>query len=206
MSDILNVIERWEATGLLYGLPNWEKEELSQIYDNATRLILHENATKTIPKKVYENLNDVIFPILRRLYRRVGLNFDIENLMIKLLEEVHNNSKLSILSSELTSNEKIMDNKVTQFCITFADKYEDSETIKNQFNDEEYKERVDKLINTIRMVLLNEDRVSNIDRIEKDWKIVLSDKKTTKMNTRYWNQKISKELLTSVLLDTNKGI
>ena len=96
MSDILNVIQRWEALGLLYGLPLWEKEELSQVYDNAARLILHEES-KNIPKKIYENLNEVTFPILRRLYRRVGLNFDIEILMSKLLEELHNNPKLSIL-------------------------------------------------------------------------------------------------------------
>ena len=31
MSDILNVIQRWESLGLLEGLPVWEKEELEQV-------------------------------------------------------------------------------------------------------------------------------------------------------------------------------
>jgi hypothetical protein len=211
MSDILNVIQRWEALGLLYGLPLWEKEELSQVYDNAARLILHEES-KNIPKKIYENLNEVTFPILRRLYRRVGLNFDIEILMSKLLEELHNNPKLSILPSPKVSSQEEINietdkyNKLTKFCVEFADKYEDSETVKNQFSDEDYEERVDKLLNTVKDVLLNKNITSFIDRTSTDWKIILSDKKSSKMNTRYWNQKISKELLTSVLSDTNKGI
>ena len=211
MSDVLNVIQRWDALGLLYGLPLWEKEELSQVYDNAARLILHEES-KNIPKKIYENLNEVTFPILRRLYRRVGLNFDIEILMSKLLEELHNNPKLSILPSPKVSSPEEINigddkyNKLTKFCVEFADKYEDSETVKNQFTDEDYVERVDKLLNTMKEVLLNKDRISFIDRTNTDWKIILSDKKSSKMNTRYWNQKISKELLTSVLSDTNKGI
>jgi hypothetical protein len=211
MSDILNVIQRWDALGLLYGLPLWEKEELSQVYDNAARLILHEES-KNIPKKIYENLNEVTFPILRRLYRRVGLNFDIEILMSKLLEELHNNPKLSILPSPKVSSQEEINietdkyNKLTKFCVEFADKYEDSETVKNQFSNEDYEERVDKLLNTVKDVLLNKNITSFIDRTSTDWKIILSDKKSSKMNTRYWNQKISKELLTSVLSDTNKGI
>lgn len=204
MSDVLNVIQRWDALGLLYGLPLWEKEELSQVYDNAARLILHKES-KNIPKKIYENLNEVTFPILRRLYRRVGLNFDIEILMSKLLEELHANPL--ILSSTVgISNDGEKYNKLTKFCVEFADKYEDSETVKNQFTDEDYEERVDKLLNIMKEVLLNKDRTSFIDRTSTDWKIILSDKKSSKMNTRYWNQKISKELLTSVLSDTNKGI
>ena len=63
MSDILNVIQRWESLGLLEGLPVWEKEELAQVYDNATRLLLSEQALKKIPKDVFEIFDNVYIPI-----------------------------------------------------------------------------------------------------------------------------------------------
>ena len=92
------------------------------------------------------------------------------------------------------------------FCIDFADIYEDEIINKKQFNSEEYTERVDKILDSLRTILLNSEMVSFIDRTNSDWKIILSDSKKSGKQTRYWNQKIAQEVLLSTLQDTNKGI
>ena len=38
--EILEVVQRWEHTGLLYGLPLYEKQELAPLYDNVARIIV----------------------------------------------------------------------------------------------------------------------------------------------------------------------
>ena len=48
--------------------------------------------------------------------------------------------------------------------------------------------------------------VSFVDRTDSDWKVMLSDAKKSPKQTRYWNQNVSKEFLTAILGDTNKGI
>lgn len=48
--------------------------------------------------------------------------------------------------------------------------------------------------------------VSFVDKTNSDWKIMLSDSKKSSKQTRYWNQNTSKEFLTAILSDTNKGV
>jgi hypothetical protein len=110
-----DVIARWEAMGLLGNLPLWEKEELAIIYDNMVKIILADKTIKSLPNDVNDLLNTVNFPIVRRLYRRVGPFFDIETMLAKLLDEIDGN--LSYLKKEATPE----DNPVVSFCVNFAD-------------------------------------------------------------------------------------
>lgn len=197
--NVLDVIQRWEATGLLYGLPLWEKEELSQMYDNGARLILSRRSEK-IPKDTFEMLNEIVYPVIRRLYRRVGINFDIESMMVDLIVGIE--EKKEFIKQDTTKEV----NPIVSFSIEFADNYEDSKTSEKQFSKEEYIERVDKIMGIVRTILLSEEMVSYVDKEESDWKINYSDKKKSISNTRMWNQKIAEELLKTVLMDTNKGI
>lgn len=200
MSDsVLDVIQRWEATGFLYGLPLWEKEELSLLYDDAARLVLSKKAMG-IPSDTYEVLNNVTFPAVRRLYRRVGIHFDIENMMAQMLGEVEEKK------SEIMKDPTPEHNPVVEFCVTFADNYEDQKTSEKRFSEEEYIERVDKILTHVRDVLLNKKRISFVDRTDSEWKIMFSDDEKTPQATRLWNQKVATELLRTTLMDTNKGI
>lgn len=200
MSDSINVnvIERWESLGLLEGLPIWEKEELAQIYDNATRLML----AGKVEKNVFENYSDVYIPVCRRLYRRVGINFDIELMMSKLLEEI-----IKIGPEGLKFDKKFPENNpVIEFCINFADSYEDDITNINQPTKEEYETKIENLLVFLKKVLLDEKMVSFVNRENSEWEIKHSEAKKSTQQVRYWNQKIGKQLLTSVLSDINKGI
>lgn len=200
MSDFIdvNVIQRWESLGLLEGLPIWEKEELAQVYDNATRLLLSDK----VGKNVFETYSDVYIPICRRLYRRVGINFNIETMMSKLLEEVN-----KVNPESLKFDKKFPEkNPVIEFCINFADSYEDDITNINQPTKEEYESKVEKLLLTLKEVLLGEKMVSFVNRENSEWEIKHSEVKKSTQQVRYWNQKIGKQLLTSVLSDINKGI
>jgi hypothetical protein len=48
--------------------------------------------------------------------------------------------------------------------------------------------------------------VSFVNRENSEWEIKHSEVKKSTQQVRYWNQKIGKQLLTSVLSDINKGI
>lgn len=198
--DILNIVSRWEATGLLDGLPMWEREELAHMYDNSTRLLLSVKALNKIPNKTYEMMTDIVFPVVRRLYRRVGTNVDIESFIGDLLVEVEKN--IDELGKPATPEH----NPIVSFCVSFADNYSDDITDSNTLSDEEYVNRVDKILNTLRSVLLNKRIVTYVDREEKEWICKLSDKEKSKNITRLSNQKIAMELLNTSLMDTNKGI
>jgi hypothetical protein len=196
--EVLDIIHRWDNSGLLYGLPLFEKQELAPLYENITRIILSKD---TIPLNVFEKIEDTIFPICRRLYRRVGSDFDLEKMVNTLIKSVEEN--FDYLNGNVTEDKK---NPVVDFCIQFADTYEDQIITKKQFNDKEYEERVDKILKSLRDILLNKDMVSFVDRTTDEWKIMLSDTKKSGKQVRYWNQKISTEVLSSTLHDTNKGI
>lgn len=195
--EILDVVQRWDHTGLLYGLPLYEKQELAPIFDNASRIALSTN----LPFEVSDKLEDVMFPICRRLYRRVGSEFDIEKMINTLIKEV--TEKKDFLISEPKDKSS---NPIVEFCVHFADNYEDEVISKKQFSDEEYEERVEKILGVMRDILLNKDMVSFMDRTNSDWKIMLSDSKKSPKQTRYWNQKVVQETLASIIRDTNKGI
>lgn len=197
--EILDVVQRWENTGLLYGLPLHEKQELAPIFDNISRIALSLTEKNKISMKTLEKLEDTMFPICRRLYRRVGFDFDVEKMMESLIKELETKDFVD-------TNVKGEKNPIVQFCIEFSDLYEDENIIKNQFNDEEYEERVDKILETLKTILLNKEMVSFVDRTNPDWKIMLSDTKKSPKVTRYWNQNVTKEFLTAILSDTNKGI
>jgi hypothetical protein len=198
--EILDIVTRWENTGLLYGLPLYEKQELAPIFDNISRIALSKTDKGEISNSLLEDLENTMFPICRRLYRRVGSDFDVEKMVESLIKEIKEKQLLIKGPTEGKTN------PLVKFCIEFADSYEDETISKKQFNDIEYEERVEKVLETLRNILLNKEMVSFVDRTNSDWKIMLSDSKKSPKQTRYWNQRIAKEVLTSTLQDTNKGI
>lgn len=193
-----DVIARWEAMGLLGNLPLWEKEELAIIYDNMVKIILADKTIKSLPNDVNDLLNTVNFPIVRRLYRRVGPFFDIETMLAKLLDEIDGN--LSYLKKEATPE----DNPVVSFCVNFADNYEDEKTLSKQITKEEYTERVDVILQTLRDILLNDNMVVNAEKEKSGWSLNLSENKKTFNYTKFWNQKMGARFLSQSLSDLNK--
>lgn len=197
--EILDAVQRWDHTGLLYGLPLHEKQELAPIFDNVSKIALSLTEKNKISSKTLGKLEDTMFPICRRLYRRVGFDFDVEKMMESLIKELE-------IKDFVDTNVKAEKNPIVQFCIQFSDLYEDENIVKNQFNDEEYEERVDKIIETLKSILLNKDMVSFVDKTNPEWKVMLSDAKKSPKQTRYWNQNVTKEFLSAILNDTNKGL
>jgi hypothetical protein len=188
------IIERWESLGLLDGLQLWEKEELALIYDNATKIIL---SVISINNKIDTDfLDQVYIPICRRLYRRVGPNFNLENMVSKLIE--------TISSGDFNNN--LEKNSVIEFCVSFSDLYEDEETNKKYLNEDEYELRVSQMISTIKEVLLNKKMVSYVNKEDNGFKINLSKTEKTKQQTRFWNQSVAKKLFDSALSEINKGL
>lgn len=198
LDDVLNVVQRWESLGLLEGLPLQERVELAQIYDNATRLMLSELSLKRIPKKVSEILDETYLPICRRLYRRVGPNFDLENMMGELLESVN--------ETKFEKSDEPNKNPIIDFCINFADNYEDSETSKNLLSEEEYKDKINLLLVKLKEILLNDKMVSYVDKTEDDYVLNIGKQEKTKQQTRFWNQSVAKNLFNSFLSEINKGL
>lgn len=200
LDDLVNVVQRWESLGLLEGLPIQDKVELAQIYDNATRLALSEIKLKRVPKDVSDLMDETFIPICRRLYKRVGTNFNITTMMSDLLESINNN-----INDLKKVNSESIEDPVVSFCIDFADNYQDEITNVNTLSDEEYVKRVDVLLGTLKSVLLNDEFVSNIEQDGIESKLVYSKTKRTKSQVRYNNQYIAKNYLLSFLSNLNKG-
>lgn len=198
LDDVLNVVQRWESLGLLEGLPLQERVELAQIYDNATRLMLSELSLKRIPKKISEILDETYIPICRRLYRRVGPNFDLENMMGELLE--------SVSKSNFEESDEPNKNPIVEFCINFADNYEDNETSKNLLSEEEYKDKINLLLVKLKEILLNDKMISYVDKTDDEYLLNISKQEKTKQQTRFWNQSVAKNLFNSFLSEINKGL
>lgn len=196
--EILDVLGRWGDTGLLNGLPAWEREELALLYDNVTRVMLSK--TDTIDEDTFETLSDVTLPTTRRLFRRVGINFDINKMMDELVKSVVTN--IEILKQPTTKE----NNPIVDFCVQFADTFFDDETNGKTFNKEQYEERIDKVMDMMRTILLSEDMVSFVDRSEDNWEIKYSDTKKSPNQTRIWNQKRAVETLHGILNETNQGV
>ena len=201
--EILNVLGRWEPTGLLTNLPTWEKEELALLYDNVTRVMLHMG--QDLETDVYDILGNVTLPTTRRLYRRVGINFNINNMMVELVKGVNKN-KTELSKQPYKDEDKNLINPIVDFCVEFADQYEDDETTSKTFTKEQYVERVDNILSIMRKVLLSEDMVSFVDRSNDDWVISYSDTKKSASQTRIWNQKRAVETLHGILNETNQGM
>jgi hypothetical protein len=202
INDILNVVQRWEAVGLLDGLPIMEKTELAQIYDNATRLMLSDRSVQKIPEEISEIYDNFYLPICRRLYKRVGPNFNLETMMGKLLEVVNKRGQ-DILKPNPEQPEK---NPVLDFCIEFADNYEDDKTSKNMLSDEEYEQKIDYLTQKIKEILLNENTVSYINKEKEEYNLNIAKTNKPKQQKRFWNQSVAKNLLASALSEINKGL
>ena len=199
-NDIINVVQRWEP--LLEGLPILEKTELAQIYDNATRLMLSERTIKKMPKHILEIYDNVLIPICRRLYRRVGPNFNLDTMMSQLLEVVNEGGE-NIFKVD---PENPTDNPVVDFCVNFSDGYEDELTNKTTLTNEVYENKINDVINTVRGVLLNDSMVSYVNKIDDEYKIELSKAKKNTQQTRFWNQLVAKSFINSTLSEINKGL
>jgi hypothetical protein len=200
LDDVFNVVQRWESLGLLEGLPLQEKIELAHIYDNATRVLLSNLAISKIPKKVSDSIDEVFIPICRRLYKRVGPNFDVTEMLGSLLETLNNNYD-DVFKSE--KNGEI--DPVVEFCIEFADTYEDNETRKNILTDEEYDNRVNSLVDNLREILLSKEMVSNFKEDNGVITINKTEKPVSKQSIRFKNQYVAKNLINVFLAKINKG-
>jgi len=200
VDDIINVVQRWESLGLLTGLPPIEKTELAQILDNATRLLLMDFTLNKIPKKVSDVMDEIYIPICRRLYRRVGPFFDLDNMLSELLGSVDEKWD-EIFSSEVDKSKK---DPVVQFCIDFADSYVDDEISKNVLNDEEYHEKVEVLLSKMREILLNKHIVMYTEREGDDFVLKTNNEIKPYLRTRFTNQESAKLFLLGFLSDINK--
>jgi hypothetical protein len=201
--EILEVLQRWESTGLLTGLPPWEKEELALLYDNVTRVMLSK--ADVLDEDVYDTLGDVTLPTTRRLYRRVGINFNINKMVDELTIRVGDNYEQIIKPPEKDDAGNLT-NPIVEFCVEFADTYEDEDIKKKIFSKEQYDERVEKLLETVKTVLLSDEMVSFVDRSNSEWKIMYSDTKKSPNQVRMWNQKRAIETLHGILNETNQGV
>lgn len=200
--DVVNVIQRWEATGLLNGVPVLQKADLAQIYDNATRIMLSDKSIKKIPKNIFVNYENTLIPICRRLYRRVGPNFNLEVMMGELLE-IHHKKGDNIFKP---NPEKPAENPVVNFCVDFADGYKDELTDKTTLTKEEYEAKIKEVLDITKNVLLNESMVSYVNKNDDGYKIELSEAKKNIQQTRFWNQSVAKSFLESTLSEINKGL
>jgi len=204
--EILDVLQRWESTGLLTGLPPWEKEELALLYDNVTRVMLSK--ADSLDEHVYETLGDVTLPTTRRLFRRVGVNFDINGMVDELTDKVIKHHK-EIIKPPGKDEDGNLTNNIVDFCVEFADTYSDEQTNKNTFSREQYDVRVTKIMDIIKTILLSEQMVSFVDRSDDndgEWGIKYSDTKKSPSQVRIWNQKRAMETLHGVINETNQGI
>ena len=200
--EILNVIQRWEPTGLLDGLPPIQKTELAQVYDNATRIMLSDKSIKKIPKNIFDNYENTLIPICRRLYKRVGPNFNLEVMMGELLE-VHHKKGDNIFKP---NPKKPAENPIVSFCVDFADGYKDELTDKTTLTKEEYETKIKEVLDITKNVLLNESMVSYVNKNDDGYKMELSKAKKNIQQTRFWNQSVAKSFLESTLSEINKGL
>ena len=200
--EILNVVERWEPSGLLDGLPVLEKTELAQIYDNVTRLMLSDISIKKIPKNISENYENTLIPICRRLYRRVGPNFNLEEMMGNLLEVIDKKGDNIFKPNP----EKPASNPIIDFCVDFADGYADELTNKTTLTDLEYEEKINSILDTTKNVLLNKSLVSYVNNAGGKYKIETSIAKKNPQQRRFWNQSAAKSFLEATLSEINKGL
>lgn len=203
--DILEIVQRWDNTGLLYGLPMYEKQELAPIFENVTRVALSKYSNKEVPRNISDLMDSVMFPICRRLYRRVGSDFDIEKMVNDLIKKVTENQDMLTQTDDKTIKDKPV-NPIVSFCIDFADQYSDELINRKQFNETDYKERIVKMLKTIENVLLNPMMTSFIDRSSDNWVVIDSESISSNKGIRIHNQKVALEVFSNIIKDTNKGV
>ena len=169
-------------------------------FDVVTKLIMHKSQEKNLNPEIIDMCENTLYPISRRLYRRVGSNFHIENFIDVLIEKVSEN--LEELKKEVTPE----NNPIIGFCVEFSDTYKDQMTEVDRFTDEQYNERVNKTVEYVKGILLSKRMISHVNRDNEEWEMKYSEGKKSDHQTRVWNQKVGLTLLDTVLRDTNKGI
>lgn len=188
--DVSNVVSRWTTTGLLDGLPTHEKIELSGLYDVMVKIILSNGIDKTNP-----TLEETILLVTRRIYRRVGSDFDYHHMVDSLKTFLENKTDDDIK------------NEYVKLIVEFSDTYSDDVILKGEFTDEEYKVRVERLLKTVGEILLSDKLISGLNTEDKNsWVINYSDHVKSGRDIRRHNQKIATEILQQIIKETNKGI
>jgi hypothetical protein len=135
----------------------------------------------------------------------VGINFDINNMVDSLMESVIKHYE-DIVKPPNKDDKGNISNPIVDFCVEFADTYEDDDIKRKVFSKEQYEERVDDILMTLREILVSDDMVSFVDRSESDWKVMYSDTKKSPNQVRMWNQKRAIETLHGILNETNQGV
>ena len=102
--------------------------------------------------------------------------------------------------------EKPEKNPIVDFCVNFADDYEDDKTSKNMLSDEEYEQKIDYLTQKIKEILLNEGTVSYVNKEKEEYNLNIAKTNKPKQQRRFWNQSVAKNLLASALSEINKGL
>ena len=102
--------------------------------------------------------------------------------------------------------EKPANNPIVDFCIDFADGYEDDLTKKTLLTDSEYEEKINNVLDITQSVLLNKSLVSYVNNVGGSYKIETSIAKKNPQQRRFWNQSVAKNFLESALSEINKGL
>ena len=163
-------------------------------------MITQLDCLSKVPKNITDTMDDVFIPICRRLYKRVGPNFDLDEMLATLLESVNQNI------DEIRKPTTKENNPSLDFCIDFADTYEDRSTNKNTLTNEEYSNKIENMLSYLRQILLNDSMVSYVGKEDDVHRLNLVESKRTKEQTRFWNQSIAKNFLNSYLSEVNKGL
>jgi hypothetical protein len=128
------------------------------------------------------------------------VNINVENFVSTLINRVK--EEISYIKGPIVGGI----NPILEFCIRFADTYEDEICKNSQFGDEEYEKRVENMLKTMKEILLNKEIISYVNRDNNIWDMKISEHKKSPTETRYWNQKTAMVFMEGVIKDTNKGI
>jgi len=198
VNNITEKVEKWGSLGLLDGLPYYEKEQLSEIYDVATRVLLYKTEDN-VDSDTMDILTDVFYPTLRRLYRRNGVNFDLETMVGRIIDEVR------VKKDHLKTPPTPEGNPILTFCILFADTYEDNITNIKRLTNDEYAIEIIKVLTTLKDILTSPKLISYVNKEGEDISFKFSDAKKSSVETRFWNQKVGLQFLESQIKELNKG-
>jgi endonuclease IV len=141
-----------------------------------------------------------LFRYVEDYIKELGPNFDLDEMLATLLESVNQN--IDEIRKPITKE----NNPLLDFCIDFADTYEDRSTNKNTLTNEEYSNKIENMLSYLRQILLNDSMVSYVGKEEDEHRLNLVESKRTKEQTRFWNQSIAKNFLNSYLSEINKGL
>ena len=173
--DLFKVVERWEITGLLEGLPMANKIGLATLYDDITRMLLNSDLSES----ELDKLTTFSLMAIKKLYKRVGDNFDLVTFYEK--------AKIYLIG-----NPKPIDK---DNILEFINTYEDDVISKSKLSDEEYSYRINSVVRAINDILLEKNPVSHIS----DDGFKYADIEMNNQQLRYWNRRKAIELFTTLL-------